>query len=104
MASAAQEQLFEIFVQVAGEQVSSLTSVVDSSQQLAGSLSEVVKQVNLTKSSAGSPAPTTPPVQSSSQHSDTGGKGPLGVVEDIASSVFRNALGAMPLVHGILSL
>jgi len=98
MANAAQDRLFEIFVQIAGEQVSSLTSMVDTSQQLAGSLSDVVKQINVTKSSA-----TQTATQGASAHSEAA-SGPLGVVEGIASTVLHNALGAVPLVRGILSL
>src|SRR5437016_6339856 len=89
----------EIFVEIAGDQVSNLSTMVDTSQQLAGSLSEVVKQINLTKASAAQPA-----AQSTPPGGDAGGSGPLGVVENIASTVLQNVFGAVPLVKGILSL
>jgi len=97
MANEAQEKLFEIFVKLAGEQVSTLSAMVDTSQQLAGSLGEVVKQINVTKAGA---------VQSSTSTSKTGDPsgGPLSVVEGIASTVIHNALGAVPVIRGILSL
>src|SRR5689334_3195567 len=97
MANEAQERLFEVFVKIAGEQVSSLSSMVDTSQQLAGSLGDVVKQINVTKSS------TVQSSMAASKQGDEGG-GPLSVVEGIASTVIHNALGAVPLVQGILSL
>src|SRR5437773_10710491 len=99
MANAAQDRLFEIFVEIAGDQVSNLSTMVDTSQQLAGSLGEVVKQINLTKSSASQPA-----AQSTAPGGEAGGRGPLGVVENIASTVLQNVFGAVPLVKGILSL
>jgi hypothetical protein len=104
MASASQEKLYENFVQVAGEHVSSLNSVVAASQQLAGSLGEVVKQIDVTKPSVGqAPAAATAP--STSHDDDTGGGGALGVVGDIFGKYRGNLLGAAPmLVQGILSL
>jgi hypothetical protein len=101
MPNEAQEKLFEIFVQVAGEQVSSLTSMVSTSQQLAGSLTEVVRQINITKSTALPPAASA---TTAGSDDDGIGASARGIVEGVVSRVFQNALGAVPLVRGILGL
>ena len=54
-------------------------------------LQEVVKQATQSNATA-------------SKESSSGGSGVLHTVESIASTVFRNALGVMPIVSGLISL
>ena len=103
MANTSQEELFEVFLQVAGNQVSNLSEIVNTGEQLAGALGNVVKQINAAKPASGDTAAAVTKTAASETTSERGGS-VLDTVGSIASSFAKNALGATPLVRGILSL
>lgn len=96
MASAAQDTLLEFFLKISGEQVKSLNPIVSAGRELAGSLEDVVREIrtNLTQSVSGS---KQQPAQST-------GESVLETLEAVGKTVVTNALGAAPLIRGIISL
>lgn len=92
--ASAQDGLYEIFLEIAGEQTSSLAPVVKAGQELAGSLKEVTRQITA----------TVVPQSVGLQAAASGGGGVVDVLETVGSTVLKNALGAAPLIRGIISL
>src|SRR5688572_30207404 len=96
MASAAQDTLLEFFLQISGEQVKSLNPIVSAGRELAGSLEDVVREIrtNLTQ----------PVSELKQQPAQSAGESVLETLEAAAKTVVTNALGAAPLIRGIISL
>lgn len=103
MANTTQDALFEAFVEIAGDQVSNLGEIVNTGEELASALGDIVKQIHTTQVTAVESAAAVAKT-AAAETTSNGGSGMLDAIGSIASAVAKNALGATPLIRGILSL
>ena len=85
---------------ISGDQVSNLSAIVNTSEELAAALGDVVKQITATRVAA---PPAERPLGARAL-AEQESNGALDAVKSIASAVVSNALGATPLIRGILNL
>lgn len=105
MASAG-DKLYELFLEIAGEPGGEVGPVVLAGRQLAGTLQDVTRQIaSVVVPQAGAAAPVAPAIAAAAGAASSSGGGGVGaVLESVASTVFKNALGAAPLIRGLVSL
>ncbi|MGA2267697.1 MAG: hypothetical protein ABSH44_04420 [Bryobacteraceae bacterium] len=100
MASTTQDELYETFVAVSGQPASNLDEALDSSQEMAASLSDVAEQiVKLTGSSEAQAESGSSSIPTASA---TSSGGPT--AESIVSTVLESGFGVVPLIAGLLGL
>jgi hypothetical protein len=130
MDSTIQDKLYETFVAVSGQPVSALDGVLDAGEEVASSLSEVVKQISELKTapvaepaaggevaeSPGFPNPesgftaspmagsTTTTSGSTENASSSSGSGVGSTVETVVTKVLESGFGVVPLIAGMLGL
>jgi hypothetical protein len=107
MASTTQDELYETFVAVSGQQDSNLGGALDSGEEIAASLSDTVKQLGeLQGSTEAQPASgnsnSTASGNSNSTASTTSGGGIT--PEAIVTTILESGLGMVPLAIGLLGL
>ena len=109
MASTTQDKLYETFVTVAGQQEYSLGGVVGSSEEIASSLSDTVKEIRTLKGSSAAQAMSSG--SAANLGTTSGGSTPdadktsVGsTVQKIVSTVFESGLGVVPLIVHLLGL
>jgi len=98
MTSTTQDELYQTFVAVAGQQDSNPGGALDSGEEIAASLSDTVKQLSELQ---GSSAPQA--ASSSTSSASTTSSGGISA-ESIVSTVLESGLGMVPLVVGLLGL
>ena len=98
MTSTTQDELYQTFVAVAGQQDSNPGGALDSGEEIAASLSDTVKQLSELQGSSAPQAASSS--TSSASTTSSGGISP----ESIVSTVLESGLGMVPLVVGLLGL
>ena len=101
MDSTTQDDLYEIFAAVSGQQDSDAGGSLDSGKDIAASLSDTVNQIGQLQGSNEAPPAESGGGTSSSSASTAGGGS---TAESIASTVLESGLGVVPLVVGLLGL
>jgi len=100
MTSTTQDELYQTFVAVAGQQDSNPGGAFESGEEIAASLSNTVKQLSELQ---GSSAPQAASGSSSTSNASTTSSGGISA-ESIVSTVLESGLGMVPLVVGLLGL
>ena len=95
----AQDSLYELFLEIAGERTATVGPVALAGEELTSTLKEVTRGIADVVTPRGSIAQTVV-----SAASGGGGGAVVDVLETVGSTILKNALGAAPLIRGILSL
>src|SRR5262245_55973875 len=92
--ASAQDTLFELFVEIAGDRTPAVSPLAIAGQGLASVVREVTQQI----------ASAVVPAGGRSGGAREDGGGVVGVLEAVGSTLVKNAFGAAPLIRGIFSL
>jgi len=103
MASTTQDELYETFAAISGQQDSSAGGALGGDEEIAASLSDTVDQIGQLQGSNEAP-PAESGGGSSSTSSASTGSGGSSTAESVVSTVLESGLGMVPLIVGLLGL